>query len=100
MSFDSLNTEQRIAKIAHDIVGYAGSSPQAQLSLLQDLIIELLPHVERDSPEYVRLTSVRVHTPAEHVNAWVGRLMAQYLKLEKVQATLATMSDDIMKMPY
>ena len=95
-----LTKEQLAAKIASDIVGYGSSSPQAQLSLLQDLLIELLPQVGHGSPSYMRLMAVRCHKPAENVAAWLTPLMSEYIQISSVNASLASMSPEDRITPY
>jgi len=92
--------DQLAAKIASDIVGYGSTSPQAQLSLLQDLIIELLPQVEHGSTQYWRLMAVRCHKPAEKVNEWLTMLMSEYLQNSSVKATLESLSPEDRINPY
>lgn len=100
VSMEGLTREQRVAKIAHDIVGYDASSHQAKLSLLQDLIIETLPNVRHGSSEYMRLMSVRCHQPAENVVAWLEKLMLCYSELPVVKATLAQLESAVMNKLY
>ena len=96
----SLTREQLVAKIAYDITRYNNESPQAKLSLLQDLIIETLPHVEQDSPDYLKLMSVRCHKPPEDVVTWLDDLMHVYLSIPKVRETLATLRPADLDHPY
>lgn len=84
----SLTKEELVAKIASKITRYDASSPQAKLSLLQDLIIETLPSIKHGSSDYMQLMSVRCHQPAEIVIAWLDELMYVYLNLPTIKATL------------
>lgn len=84
----SLTKEELVAKIAREILHYDASSPQAKLSLLQDLIIETLPSIKHGSSDYTQLMSVRCHRPAENVTAWLDELMRVYLNLPTIKATL------------
>jgi hypothetical protein len=95
-----MNRDQLVVKIASDIVSYGDTSPQAQLSLLQDLIIELLPQVEHGSPQYWQLMSVRCHKPAENVTDWLTSLMSVYLEFPLVQATKAALPREALITPY
>jgi hypothetical protein len=97
---DSMTREQLVVKIANDIVCYNEYSPQVKLSLLQDLIIETLPHIEHGSPEYMKLMSVRCHKPAEDIIAWVDALMHVYLTIPKVSNTLSQLPAAILIKPY
>jgi hypothetical protein len=99
-TYTYLTKDQRVAKIATEIVGYGDSSPQAQLSLMRELILELLPHISHGSADYMRLMSVCCHTPAENVNAWLMKLMHVYLQIPAVNESFASMSAEDQAASY
>jgi hypothetical protein len=77
---------QRAAKIAHGIVHCPESDAQMKLSLLQDLIIELLPGT--DSVRYRRMMTICHHTQSEDVVGWLVPLLTEYLNTPSVANTL------------
>lgn len=77
---------QRAAKIARGIVRCPESDAQMKLSLLQDLIIELLPGT--DELAYRRMMTVRCHKNSEDVVGWLDPLLKEYLNTPSVASTL------------
>lgn len=83
---------QRAAKIARDIVRCPESDAQMKLSLLQDLIIELLPGT--DSVRHRRMMTIRCHKQSEDVVGWLDPILAEYLNTPVVANTLNNIKDD------
>ena len=99
-SFTEFSKKQLIVKIMYDITRYTPSDSQVKLSLLQDLIILLLPDVTEGSTVYRQLMSVRCHTTSEEVVQWVDKMARVYIEDPHVQLVLDGMTDEQLSKPY
>jgi len=98
--FLDFTKEQLIVKVVHEVARYNMTDTQVKLSLLQDLIIALLPNVVVGNNIYRELMSVRCHTSSEDVVQWVDKMARVYLKDPHVKCLLAGFTDEQMSMPY
>ncbi len=112
--FATLNKEQLAVKIAYDITQYPKTDNQVKLSLLQDLIITLLPgtatfgrvrSAERcgtgnPGPTYRKLQSVRCHKNSEDVMGWLDAMLIAYLQSPSGAQTFQTLSSTQVATPY
>ena len=99
-SFTDLTKEQHIAKIIFDISKHDANNSQAKLSLLQDLIIALLPHVKEGNNIYKKLMSVRCNAPSENIIQWIDGMAKVYLADPNVAQVLISLTKEQMDRPY
>ena len=82
-----MTKEHIVAQIAHSIASY--DDTWDKLSLLQDYIISTLPNVNRGDSHWRGLMSIRLHTRADDVIAWLDGFMKVYLAIPQVNAALS-----------
>ena len=99
-SVPEFSQKQLIVKIMHDITRYNKSESQVKLSLLQDLIILLLPGVTEGSNLYRQLMSARCHASSEEVVKWVDKMASVYIEDPSVQHVLSGMTAEQLSTPY
>jgi 16S rRNA C1402 N4-methylase RsmH len=97
--FATLSKSQLVVKIANDITQYRDK--QVKLSLLQDLIINLLPDTgEHDSPTNRKLQSIRCHMNSEDVTGWLDAILMTYLQTPGGAQTFETLTPTQVLTPY
>jgi hypothetical protein len=96
----NLDREHLAAKIALDIVQYTSVNRQAKLSLLQDLIINLLPYSEKGNSLYHKLQIVRCHKSSENVTDWLDALLKLYIEDSHVKQCISELTDEQKNEPY
>ena len=83
-----ISIEQLAAKAALDIM--TATSDQVKLSLLQDLLIILLPNVMISREKRYELYEVRCHANSENVTDWLDRMLSVYINFDSTKASLST----------
>lgn len=81
-----MTKEHIVAQIAYSIVNY--ENVRDKLSLLQDLIITTLPHVERGDTHWHDLMSARCNQRVDDICIWLNGFMKAYLAIPQVSAAL------------
>ncbi len=87
-----MSKEQVAIKIAHDILKYPADDAQAKLSLLQDLVITLLPGARESVDLTKALQGCRSRCNSEDVVKWMDALLALYLSLWGITRRIARAS--------
>jgi hypothetical protein len=87
-----VNKEQLIAKIAADIVSQPPQNSQMKLSLLQELLICLLPNILCSSVNRQAMHKIRNSSDSEDVCGWLERMLAKYLELPQSRVALGSLS--------
>jgi hypothetical protein len=91
-----MSNEQVAIKIAHEILKYPAEEAQVKLSLLQDLVITLLPGA-RDNVDLTRkLQGCRSRCNSEDVVKWVDALLTLYLGV----VGLESLTSEQLEHPY
>ena len=99
--FTSLNKQQLVVKIAYDITKYPKTDNQVKLSLLQDLIINMLPGTgDHTSITYNKLQSIRCHKNSEDVTGWLDAMLSAYLQFPDATETFKTLTPAQVSTPY
>jgi hypothetical protein len=95
-----LSKEQVAIKICHEILKYPAGDAQAKLSLLQDLVITLLPGARESADLTRKLQGCRSRHNSEDVAEWVDALLALYMKSDQASSLIGTLTSEQLEHPY
>jgi hypothetical protein len=95
-----MSTDQISVKIVHEILKYDQHDVQVKLSLLQDLIISLLPKARESAELTTSLQGCRSRCNSEDVVRWVDALLSEYIGSSQVAPILASLKSEQLAHTY
>lgn len=95
-----MSKEQVAIKIVHEILKYTADDAQVKLSLLQDLVITLLPGA-RESVDLTRKLHVcRSRCNSEDVVKWIDALLTMYMRSDQAVSLMGSLTAEQVEHPY
>jgi hypothetical protein len=95
-----MTNEQVAIKIAHEILKYSAGEAQLKLSLLQDLVITLLPGARESVDLTKKLQGCRSRCNSEDVVNWMDALLTVYMRSDQASSLMRSLTAEQIEHPY